>query len=163
MMRARHLTLVLVLGLLAVAPLTAGQTPATPQAPAAPSPSPRPNKVFLSGENPVIFLYDRPGGETETFVSFWRIHWSPVGHGHVCYVTSGKQGSPGALRIALHDNPRLLDYLTSQVLGTYNKTYLDQPFTRSRVPPSAARATSYASIARRAGPSATPWSSRGAT
>ncbi len=42
--------------------------------------APRPNKVYLSGENPVITLRDTPGGSTTvTQVSFWRIHWSPVG------------------------------------------------------------------------------------
>jgi hypothetical protein len=62
-------------------------------------------------------------------VSFWRIHWSPVGPGHVCYVTSGRAGSPGALRIALHDNARLYEYLTKEVLGSYNPAYVDRPFT----------------------------------
>jgi hypothetical protein len=90
---------------------------------------PRAGKVFLSGENPVVFLYDRPGGETETFVSFWRIHWSPVGPGHVCYVTRGREKTPGALRVALFDNPALFEYLTKEVLGTYNKSYLERPFT----------------------------------
>jgi hypothetical protein len=91
--------------------------------------APRAGKAFLSGENPVVFLYDRPGGETETFVSFWRIHWSPVGPGHVCYVTSGREKTPGAMRVALFDNPALFEYLTKEVLGTYNKSYLERPFT----------------------------------
>jgi hypothetical protein len=71
-------------------------------APAQPSPmasAPRPNKVYLSGENPVITLRDTPGGSTTvTQVSFWRIHWSPVGPGHVCFVTSGDRKSPNAVR-----------------------------------------------------------------
>jgi hypothetical protein len=99
---------------------------------AAPSPTavpPRTGHVYLSGENPVAFLFDRPGGETETFVSFWRVHWSPVGPGHVCYVTSGREGTPGAVRIALHDNPRLFAYLTNDVLGSYNRAYVERPFT----------------------------------
>lgn len=98
-----------------------------------PTPTPvpaRPSTVYLSGENPVVFLFDRPGGETETFVSFWRIHWSPVGPGHVCYVTSGREKSPGALRVALFDNPRLFAYLTNEVLGSYNRAYVERPFTR---------------------------------
>jgi hypothetical protein len=113
------------LALLAFAALAADR-------PAAPSPTPvppRPGTVYLSGENPVVFLFDRPGGETETFVSFWRIHWSPVGPGHVCYVTSGRENSPGALRVALYDNPALFAYLTNQVLGSYNRAYVDRPFT----------------------------------
>lgn len=90
----------------------------------------RAGKVFLSGENPWIFLNDKPGSETTlTQVSFWRIHWSPAGPGHVCFITTGDSKSPGALRLALYDNRKLLDYLTNDVLGTYNKAYLDRPFT----------------------------------
>ena len=96
--------------------------------PPAPMP-PRPGRVYLSGENPVVFLFDRAGGETETFVSFWRIHWSPVGPGHVCYVTSGREQSAGAVRVALHDNARLYEYLTKEVLGSYNRAYVERPFT----------------------------------
>jgi hypothetical protein len=113
---ARWLRIAAVLSVLAWPALAHGQAP-------------RAGKVFLSGENPVVFLYDRPGGETETFVSFWRIHWSPVGPGHVCYVTSGREKTPGALRVALFDNPALFEYLTKEVLGTYNKSYLERPFT----------------------------------
>jgi hypothetical protein len=102
---------------------------AAAQAPSPTAVPPRPGRVYLSGENPVVFLFDRPGGATETFVSFWRIHWSPVGPGHVCYVTSGREGTPGAVRAALHDNPELLAYLTKDVLGSYNRAYVDRPFT----------------------------------
>jgi hypothetical protein len=110
------------------------QAPASPpSAPQQPSPmasAPRPNKVYLSGENPVITLRDTPGGTTTvTQVSFWRIHWSPVGPGHVCFVTSGDAKAPGAIRVAIHDNKALLDYLTNDVIGTYNKAYLERPFT----------------------------------
>jgi hypothetical protein len=119
--------------------VTAFAPPAFTTAPsarsAAPSPQPpvatppRPGQVYLSGENPVIFLFDQPGGTPETTVSFWRIHWSPVGPGHVCYVTSGREKTPGALRIALYDNERLFEYLTKEVLGTFNPAYRTRPFT----------------------------------
>ncbi len=91
--------------------------------------APRPNQVFLSGENPYIALRDTPDGPAAARASFWRIHWSPVGTGHVCFVTVGEQGKPGAVRVALHDNPRLVEYLTKDVLGTFDKAYLDWPFT----------------------------------
>lgn len=113
----------------------AGQTRSTPppQAPAAasssvPTPS-RPGKVYLSGENPWIFLSDTPGGAARTQVSVWRIHWSPVGPGHVCFVIIGDAQAPGAVRVALYDSKPLLDYLTNDVLGTYNASYLERPFT----------------------------------
>ncbi len=104
---------------------SASQVPARPSAP---TPS-RPGKVFLSGENPWIGLRDKPDGATLTGVSFWRIHWSPVGPGHVCYVTAGEEKAPGAVRIALYDNKQLLDYLTNEVLGTFDKSYVERPFT----------------------------------
>lgn len=110
--------------LLATLVLSAAATGATPPSPV----PPRPGRVYLSGENPVVFLFDRPGGETETFVSFWRVHWSPVGPGHVCYVTSGRAGAPGAVRVALYDNPALFAYLTNDVLGSYNRAYVERPF-----------------------------------
>lgn len=96
--------------------------------PAAPAPT-RAGKVFLSGENPVIRLLDKPGGTALTQASYWRIHWSPVGPGHVCYLTVGDQKSAGSVRVALHDNAKLAEYLTKEVLGTFNKSYLDWPFT----------------------------------
>ena len=58
------------------------------------------------------------GSTTVTQVSFWRIHWSPVGPGHVCFVTSGDAKSPGAIRVAIYNNKALLDYLTNDVIGT---------------------------------------------
>lgn len=91
--------------------------------------APRPQKVYLSGENPYLVLRDTPDGPPTARASFWRIHWSPVGSGHVCFVTVGEKGKPGAVRVALHDNARLLDHLTNAVLGTFDKTYVDWPFT----------------------------------
>ncbi|OFW09436.1 MAG: hypothetical protein A3H96_02030 [Acidobacteria bacterium RIFCSPLOWO2_02_FULL_67_36] len=58
-------------------------------------------KVFVSGENPVIRLLDKPSGTPLASASFWRIVWSPVGPGHVCYLTTGDGKSPDDLRIAL--------------------------------------------------------------
>ena len=91
--------------------------------------APRPQKVYLSGENPYLALRDVPDGPLTARASFWRIHWSPVGPGHVCFVTVGEQGKPGAVRVALHDNARLLDHLTNAVLGSFDRAYLDWPFT----------------------------------
>jgi hypothetical protein len=111
-------------------PIVLSAQTSAPQQPSPMASPARPNKVFLSGENPVITLRDTPGGSaTVTQVSFWRIHWSPVGAGHVCFVTSGAENTPGAIRVAIHDNKALLDYLTNDVLGTFNKAYVDRPFT----------------------------------
>lgn len=85
-------------------------------------------KVFVSGENPVIRLLDKPDGTPLAVASFWRIVWSPVGPGHVCYVTTGDGKSPDDLRIALVDNQKLFDYLTNDILGTYDTSYQGRPF-----------------------------------
>ena len=85
-------------------------------------------KVFVSGENPVIRLLDKPDGTPLAVASFWRIIWSPVGAGHVCYVTTGDGKSSGDLRVALVDNQKLFDYLTNDILGTYDKSYQERPF-----------------------------------
>jgi hypothetical protein len=90
---------------------------------------PRPQKVFLSGENPYIALRGTPDGPAVARASFWRIHFSPVGTGHVCFVTIGEQGKPGALRVALTDNVPLAEYLSRDVLATFDKAYVDWPFT----------------------------------
>jgi len=98
------------------------------QAPA--SNTPRAGKVWISGENPGIRLLDKEGGEPVSRASFWRVHWSPYGPGHVCLITIGDGKAPGNLRIALFDNARLFDYLTKEMLGSYDQTYAEQPFTR---------------------------------
>jgi hypothetical protein len=86
-------------------------------------------KVYVTGENPGIRLLDKPGGQVLTAVSYWRIAWSPAGAGHVCFVTTGDGKSPGDLRIALVDNQKLYDFLTEQMLSTFDKTLAQRPFT----------------------------------
>jgi hypothetical protein len=90
---------------------------------------PRPQKVFLSGENPYIALRNAPDGPAAARASFWRIHFSPVGTGHVCFLTVGEQGQPGATRVAITDNVPLTEYLITDVLATFDKAYVDWPFT----------------------------------
>jgi hypothetical protein len=90
-------------------------------------------KVFVSGENPVIRLQATEGGMPQTVASFWRIVYSPAGMGHVCFVTSDPTGdgkSADDIRAAFTDNERLLDYLTADILGTFDKSYIDSPFPR---------------------------------
>jgi len=86
-------------------------------------------KAYISGENPVIRLLDKPNGTPLSVASFWRVVWSPAGQGHVLYVTTGDGKASGDLRVALTDNQKLFEYLTTQILGTFDKTYIDRPFT----------------------------------
>ena len=86
-------------------------------------------KVYLTGENPGIRLLDKEGGKVLTAVSYWRIIWSPVGAGHICFVTTGDGKSPGDLRVAFVDNPKLHDFLSQQVTGTFDASIAERPFT----------------------------------
>ncbi|MEI9813740.1 MAG: hypothetical protein WDO18_14315 [Acidobacteriota bacterium] len=47
----------------------------------------------------------------------------------MCLITTGDGKAPGNIRIALFDNARLFEYLTKEMLGSFDKTYIDQPYT----------------------------------
>ena len=86
-------------------------------------------KVYVTGENPGIRLLDKENGVSLTVVSYWRIVWSPVGPGHVCYVTTGDGKSPDDVRIALTDNRKLYDYLTQQIMVVIDPLIPQRPYT----------------------------------
>ena len=94
------------------------------------TPSPAP-KILVAGENPAITLREKEGGAALTSVNFWRVHWSPAGSGAVCYVTVSGQGS-GDLRIAVHDNPKVLDYVTKELMSTLQGSFNTPPYTPLR-------------------------------
>jgi hypothetical protein len=86
-------------------------------------------KVYLTGENPVIRLLDKQGGNVLTFASYWRIVWSPAGPGHVCYITTGDGKSPADLRVALTDNRKLYDYITENIMApVLDKAIAERPY-----------------------------------
>jgi hypothetical protein len=86
-------------------------------------------RVYLTGENPVIRLLDKPGGTVLTFASYWRIVWSPAGPGHVCYLTTGDGKSPADLRVALTDNRLLYDYITENIMApVLDKDIAERPY-----------------------------------
>jgi len=101
----------------------AQQTTAAPQTP--------PQKILVAGENPAITLRDKEGGAALTSVNFWRVHWSPVGSGAVCFVTVTGQGS-GDLRVAVHDNPKVLDYVTKELMSSLMTNFNTPPYTPVR-------------------------------
>ncbi|HEV2389072.1 MAG TPA: hypothetical protein VGS20_17665 [Candidatus Acidoferrales bacterium] len=88
----------------------------------------KPGKVLVTGENPVIRLLDKAGGSTLASASYWRIVWSPAGPGHVCYLTTGDGKSPGDLRLALVDNRKLYDFLTTNIMTTLDRAIPERPF-----------------------------------
>ena len=92
--------------------------------------------VAVSGENPGIRLLMKKDDATPaTNVSFWRVVYSPVGMGHVCYVTSditGNGPSSDDVRVALTDNNALADYLSKNIMSVFNKEHVENPFTKAR-------------------------------
>jgi hypothetical protein len=96
------------------------------QEPAAPKP-PAP-KVLVAGENPAIRLLDKEGGKAISSVNFWRVEWSPVGAGAVCFVTVDAPGEKN-FRFAIYDNKQVLDYVTSDLMSSLMKTFNDPPYT----------------------------------
>lgn len=90
--------------------------------PAAPMP-----KVIVAGENPAITLRDKEGGQALTSVNFWRVHWSPVGDGAVCFVTVTGQGR-GDLRIAIHNDAKVLEYVTGELMSSLQANFNTPPY-----------------------------------
>lgn len=88
----------------------------------------KPGKVYVTGENPVIRLLDKENGAVLASASYWRIVWSPAGPGHVCYLTTGDGKAPGDLRIALVDNRKLYDLLTSNIMAILDPSIPKRPF-----------------------------------
>jgi hypothetical protein len=85
-------------------------------------------KVIVAGENPAITLRGQEGGEPLTSVNFWRVHWSPVGAGAVCFITVNAPGAEN-VRIAVYDNPKVLQYVTSDLMSSLSPTFNTPPFT----------------------------------
>lgn len=85
-------------------------------------------KVLVAGENPAIRYLDKPGGKAISSVNFWRVHWSPVGAGAVCYVTVDAPAKE-KLRFAIYNNKAVLDYVTTELMSSLMKTFNDPPYT----------------------------------
>ncbi len=88
-------------------------------------------KVAVIGENPGIRLVMKEGAAPSTSVSFWRVFQSPAGMGHVCFITSDVTGDgPTAddLRVAFTDNQKLADYVATQLMTAFDKSYGEKPF-----------------------------------
>src|SRR5215471_12764767 len=82
-----------------------------------PTPITSGGKVHITGENPGIRLLDKPNGTILTEVNFWGVDWSPVGTGHVCFLTTRNAGGQIGLRLALYDNPKLVDFVANETMG----------------------------------------------
>jgi len=85
-------------------------------------------KVHITGENPGIRLLDKPGGAILTDVNFWGVDWSPAGAGHVCFLTTRDAAGKMELRLALYDNPKLVDFVANETMGKLVQGFNDPPF-----------------------------------
>lgn len=85
-------------------------------------------KVVVACENPAIRKLDKEGGKAVTNANFFRVHWSPVGAGTVCYVTVTGQGADD-LRIVIYDNEKVLDYVTKDLMSSLMPTFNVPPHT----------------------------------
>ena len=85
-------------------------------------------KVHITGENPGIRLLDKQGGATLTDINFWGVDWSPAGAGHVCFVTTHDAAGKIDLRLALYDNPKLVDFVAKETMGKLVQNFNDPPY-----------------------------------
>jgi len=91
-----------------------------------------PTRIHITGENPGIRLRDRQGGPILAQINFWRVAWSPVGTGHVCFVTTGDGRGLNDLRLALTDNERLADYVTHDTMAKLVPDFANPPYKAVR-------------------------------
>ena len=66
--------------------LAAGVTQAQQPPAGAPNAGPK-STVMVVTENPGLRLLDKKDGTALTDINFWRVTWSPVGVGTVCFIT----------------------------------------------------------------------------
>ena len=99
-------------------------------APAKPAGDVKNGRVAISGENPVINLSMTGAAPNSTSVSFWRVVYSPVGMGHVCYITADLTGdgpSKDDIRMAFTDNQDLFGYIDTAIMPMLTGAYRKDP------------------------------------
>jgi len=87
-----------------------------------------PTKIHITGENPGMRLRDREGGRVLAEANYWRVTWSPLGTGHVCYLTTNDGKGPNDLRLVLTDNEKLADYVTNETMAKLIQGFADPPY-----------------------------------
>ncbi len=108
----------------------AQQPPARPQGMTFDPPGtlPKQRTVHITGENPGLHLRETANGPVVSDLNFWRVTWSPVGTGHVCYLTTGDGTKPGDLRLALTDNEKLEKYISQDTMTKLLPNFATPPF-----------------------------------
>ena len=85
-------------------------------------------RVHITGENPGLQLRLEANGPIVADFNFWRVDWSPVGSGHVCYVTTGDGTRPDDLRLAITDNEALAEFVTYETMDKLVPNFADPPY-----------------------------------
>lgn len=89
---------------------------------------PKQRTVHITGENPGLQLREQANGPIVADFNFWRVSWSPVGTGHVCYVTTGTGKGSNDLRLVLTDNEKVAQYVTYETMTKLVPDFADPPF-----------------------------------
>lgn len=84
--------------------------------------------VHITGENPGLQLRDKKDGPITADFNYWYVTWSPVGVGHVCYMTTGDGTGPNDLRLVLTDNEKLADYVTYETMSKLVPNFATPPY-----------------------------------
>lgn len=113
-----------------------GQAGAQPPAGGTPPPNmfapaqglPKQRTVHITGENPGLQLREKANGPIVADFNFWRVTWSPIGTGHVCYVSTGDGKGPNDLRLVLTDNEKLANYVTYDTMSKLVPDFATPPY-----------------------------------
>lgn len=89
---------------------------------------PEKRTVHITGENPGLQLREQANGPIVADFNYWRVNWSPVGTGHVCYITTGTGTGPNDLRLVLTDNPKLADFVTYETMSKLVPDFASPPY-----------------------------------
>ncbi len=86
------------------------------------------SQVHITGENPGLRLRDRQGGPVLAEMNYWRVAWSPMGTGHVCYLTTGDGKGKDDLRLVLTDNEKLAEFVTHETMAKLIPDFAAPPY-----------------------------------
>ena len=89
-----------------------------------PGGAPVPARVLVVTENPGLRLLDKKDAVALTDINFWRVTWSPVGVGTVCFITIRGEGDMN-FRVAITDNERLTQHIMKDLMGGLSERFRD--------------------------------------
>lgn len=81
-----------------------------------------PGKVDWTGENPGMYLKEKPDGDWTSLMCYFRITWSTHGIGHALTVLENPASDPArkdAVNVCLTDNEPMARWLVAEFMGNY--------------------------------------------